>query len=139
MKQNLIKKPCPICKTPIGIGLFTNREKITRCPSCGTLLIENPKRIKMALFLQIGGILLWIALYYWIGAGSLWLLLIVILALVISVALFNFKTVKKDFVIRSKLSNEISYINKSDWNEVIKKNNFEIIEELNKDAAADRS
>ncbi len=136
MKQNLIKKPCPVCKTPIGMGLFTNREKITRCPNCGALLIVNPKRIKTQLFILAGGILLWIALSYWLGAGLLWLVLIEIFTWVISEVFINFTTIKKDFVIRNKQTNKISYVNKADWNEIIKKNNFEIIEELKNDTTA---
>ena len=132
MKQNLIKKPCPVCKTPIGMGMFTNRGKITRCPNCGALLIVNPKRIKTELFILMGGLLLWIALNYWLGAGLLWLVSIEIFAWVVSEALINFTTIKKDFVIRNKQTNKISYVNKADWNELTKKNNFEIIEELRK-------
>ncbi len=133
MKQNFIKKPCPVCKTPIGMGLFTNREKITRCPNCGALLIVNPKRIKTQLFILAGGILLWIALSYWLGAGLFWLVLIEIFTWVISEAFINFTTIKKDFVIRNIQTNKISYVNKADWNEIIKKDNFEIIEELKKE------
>ena len=115
MKQNLIKKPCPVCKTSIGIGLFSNREEIIRCSNCGTLLIENPKRKNMGLFVFFAGILLWIALNYWFKVGWLWFWLILILSLIISVVSINFTTVKKDFVIRNKQTNEISYTNKSDW------------------------
>ncbi len=107
MKQNLIKKPCPVCKTSIGIGLL----------------------------ISFFGIFLWIGLNYWFGIGLFWFGLILIFSLIISAVLINFTSIKKDFIIRNKLTNEISYINKSDWNEIIKKslnkeNNFEIIEEL---------
>ncbi len=141
MKQNLIKKPCPVCKTSIGIGLFTNREEIIRCPNCGALLIENPKRKKMSLLISFWGIFLWIVLNYWFGIGLFWFGLILIFSLIISAVLINFTSIKKDFIIRNKLTNEISYINKSDWNEIIKKslnkeNNFEIIEELKPNTTA---
>ncbi len=141
MKQNLIEKPCPVCKTSIGIGLFTNREEIIRCPNCSTLLIENPKRKKAGLLISFIGIFLWIGLNYWFGIGLLWFGLVLIFSLLISAVLINFTNIKKDFVIQNKLTNKISYIDKSDWNEIIKKslnkeNNFEIIEELKPETTA---
>ena len=141
MKQNLIEKPCPVCKTSIGIGLFTNREEIIRCPNCGTLLIENLKRKKAGLLISFIGIFLWIGLNYWFGIGLLWFGLVLIFSLLISAVLINFTNIKKDFVIQNKLTNKISYIDKSDWNEIIKKslnkeNNFEIIEELKPETTA---
>lgn len=142
MKQNLIKKPCLVCKTSIGIGLFTNREEIIRCPNCGALLIENPKRKKLSLLISFVGIFLLIGLNYWFGIGfSGSFALILIFYLIISAVLINFTSIKKDFIIRNKLTNKISYINKPDWNEIIKKslnkeNNFEIIEELKPNTTA---
>jgi hypothetical protein len=47
----------------------------------------------------------------------------------------NLTIVKKDLVIKNKATNAISYIDNSDWSEILKntsgrENSFEIIEEL---------
>ena len=135
MRQNLIKKPCPTCKTSIGIGLFTPREEIVRCPKCKELLIDNPKRKQIGVAIILLGIFIWIVLHYWIGIGLNWGFLIILVSLIISFLISNLTVVKKDLVIRNKQTNEISYIDRPDWNDIMvnssgKENIFEIIEEL---------
>ncbi len=105
MKQNFIKKPCPTCKTPIGIGLFSNREEIIRCPKCGELLAENPKRKQIGFAIMFLGILIWIALYYWIGINLNWLFLIIPVLIITFFLISNLTVVKKDLVIRNKQTN----------------------------------
>ena len=135
MKQNLIKKPCPTCGTPIGIGIFSNREEIIRCPKCGELLIENPKRKQIGSVIAFLGILIWIALNYWTGISLNWLFLIVPVLITIFFLISSLTVVKKDLVIKNKQTNHVSYVDKQDWDEILTNssengNNFEIVEEL---------
>ncbi len=135
MKQNMIKRPCPTCKTPIRTGFFTNREEIIRCPNCKELLIDNPKRIQIGAAIMFLGILIWIGLQYWLGIGSNWGFLIILVSLILSIVISNLIKIEKDLVIKNKQTNEISYIDWSDWNDILmnssgKENIFEIIEEL---------
>jgi hypothetical protein len=135
MKLYFIKKPCPTCKTKIGIGLFSDRGKIIRCPNCGELVMDNPKTNYLLIALIIFGILLSMGLRHLLGESS-WrdILIVVILfaAFVISIRLI---VVKRDLVIRNRQTNELSYIDNSDWNDIEenakgKENNFEIVEKL---------
>jgi hypothetical protein len=53
----------------------------------------------------------------------------------VSVMINNFTIIKKDLIIRNKLTREISFANGSDWNEILKNSkggniNFEIVENL---------
>jgi hypothetical protein len=135
MKQNLTKKPCPTCKTSIGTGFFSKREEIIRSPNCKELLIDNPKRRQIGVFIILIGIVLWLGCSYWLGLSVNWGFLIILVSLVISFIISNLSVVKRDLVIRNKQTNEITYINKSDWNEILmntsnKENLFEIVEEL---------
>lgn len=135
MKQNLIKRPCPTCKTPVRTGFFTIREEIIRCPNCRELLIDNPKRIQIGAAIMLLGILIWIGFQYWLGISSNWTFLIILVSLILSILISNLTKIKKDLVIRNIQTNEISYIDRSDWNDILmnssgKKNIFEIIEEL---------
>ncbi len=135
MKNKLITKPCPTCHTPIGIGLYLSREVIIRCPKCGELLNEDPKRKKIGIFINLLAILLWVIGSYWTGVGRFAGFLILPITVIIALVITRFVVVKKDLVIRNKKTNEISYIDHSDWKEILlntaeKENGFEIIEEL---------
>lgn len=135
MKQNMIKRPCPTCKTPIRTGFFTNREEIIRCPTCKELLIDNPKRIQIGAAIMLLGLLIWIGFQYWLGISSNWAFLIILVSLILSILISNLTKIKKDLVIRNKQTNEISYIDRADWNDILmnssgKENIFEIVEEL---------
>jgi predicted nucleic acid-binding Zn ribbon protein len=135
MRQNLIKKPCPVCKTPIGIGLLSGREEIVRCPKCKELLIDNPKRKQIGVAIFLMGLVLWLGLHYWIGINSNLGFLVILVSLITSFLITSFTVVKKDLVIRNKQTQAISYIDRSDWNDILvnssgKENVFEIIEEL---------
>jgi predicted nucleic acid-binding Zn ribbon protein len=136
MKQNFFKKHCPTCGTPISVGLFTNRDEIIRCPKCKELLIESSKRKQLGLAIILLGIVIGIGLHYWIRTNVSLFFLSFLVSLIISFAIMNFNKVKKDLVIRNKQTNAISYIDISDWNDILanssgKENHFEIIEELN--------
>jgi len=135
MKQNLIKRPCPTCKTPIRTGFFTIREEIIRCPNCKELLIDNPQRIQTVAIITFSGLLISLGGHYWIGINLKWAFLIILVSLILSIVISNLTKIKKDLVIRNKQTNEISYIDRSDWNDILvnssgKENIFEIIEEL---------
>jgi len=135
MKQNLINKPCPTCKTQIGIGLFSNREEIIRCPKCKELLIENPKRKLLGSIIFFLGIFIGIGSREFIGISSIWGILIFILSIIIMLRISNLIIIKKDLVIKNRATNAISYIDHVDWNEILsntsgRENSFEIIEEL---------
>ena len=135
MRQNLIKKPCPTCKTSIGIGFFSKREEIVRCPKCKELLIDNPKRKQIGILILLSGLLIWIGLNNWLAIGLNWGFLIILVSLIILFLISNLTVVKKDLVIRNKQTHEISYIDRSDWSDILvnssgKENIFEITEEL---------
>ncbi len=110
-------------------------EKIIRCPNCGTLLIDNPKRRSAGMLISISGLILWGLLSAWMGTSMLLLVSIIAVSFLISLLIRNFSAVKKDLVIRNILTRQISYIDKSDWEEIVRNNGdkdnmFEIIEEL---------
>ena len=135
MNLNILKKSCPNCKKDISVGLFSNKEKIIRCPQCRVLLIDNPVRSKIGSVIIILGIILGLSCRYLFGLIAFWGLLIIIISVLTSMLISNLKIIKMDLVIRNKKTNEISYINQSDWNDILnglsdKENNFEIIEEL---------
>jgi hypothetical protein len=135
MKINLLNKPCPNCKSNISLNFYRNREEIIPCSKCNTLLIENPKR-KMA-----SGIVLFIGLFVTIGSAILKIpiyigLLTLLASYGIALKVIDLMVVKKDLIIRNKQTNQISYVNNSDWKEIVdnsadKENNFEIMEYLN--------
>ena len=136
MKQNFIKKHCPTCGTPISIGLFNSRDEIIRCPKCKELLIESPKRKLLGLAIILLGIVIGFGLHDWLRTNLGLVFLFLLVALIISFAISKFIKVKKDLVIRNKQTNAISYIDRSDWNDILanssgKEIHFEIIEELN--------
>ncbi len=135
MQPNLMKKPCPVCKTKIRAGLFNHREEIIRCPNCGALLIDNPKRKLAGMLIGMTGLVLWAILSLWFVINLPLLFLLIFIPLFISMLIWNFSVIKKDLAIRNKQTNMVSYVNKSDWDEIVKnspgkENIFEIIEEL---------
>ena len=134
MNLNIMNKPCPSCKSEIEMGFWTIRENIRRCPECGVLLIENSNRkLVSGILFFIGG---------FVASGSEWLgipmfigVLIMIVSIIMAFKIVNFKIIEKDFVIKNKETNQISFINKSDWidienNSSDNENKFEIIERL---------
>jgi hypothetical protein len=135
MKINILNKPCPKCQSNISFHFFKNREEIIQCPNCKTLLKENStgNLISGAVFF-VGGFFAtgskWIGIPIWVG------LLIMILAIYIALKIINFRIIKRDLIIRNKQTNQISYVNNSDWKEIVNnsaatENNFEIVENLN--------
>lgn len=134
MKLNILNKPCPSCKTEIKMGFYTIRENIRRCPQCGVLLVENSKRkLISGIMFFAGGFM---------ATGSEWLgfpllvgLLLMIISILIALKIINFTIVERDYVIKNKESNQVSYVNKTDWMEIVNnsvdsENKFEIIEHL---------
>ncbi|MBE0651384.1 MAG: hypothetical protein IH595_11145 [Bacteroidales bacterium] len=135
MQPNLIKKPCPVCKTKLRASYSNRWDEIIRCPNCGALLIDNPKRKSTGMFISIGGLVLWSIISFWIGTSVLLLTSIVAVSFLISLLIRNFAAVRKELVIRNIETQALSYINKSEWDEIVqnregRENVFEIIEEL---------
>ena len=134
MNFNVFKKSCPTCNSKLEMGFSRIRENIIRCSLCGALLIENPKRNFASMIVLFCGI--------FIASGSKWLnirmfygILIFIVSFFIAILITKMKEVKKELVIRNKQTNQISYINQSDWQDFLNnlrnhENNFEIIEYL---------
>lgn len=134
MKLNLTGHKCPSCKTAINLKLFRNREEIIECNQCNSLLIETPKsRLISSAVLVIGflvatGVVLVVDNFF-VG----FVLLLVFFSL--AQALIKLSVAKRDLKIRDKITNRVSYIHKSDWDEIVKnakngKINFEIVEYL---------
>lgn len=135
MKIYFIKKPCPACKTKIGLGLFSDRGKIIRCPNCGKLLMDDPKSNYIFLFLLVAGVFLSMGLRHFFGESTWRDILILVLLFVLFLFFIRLKFVKKDLVIKNKQTSEISYIDQVDWEEIVenakgKEINFEIVEKL---------
>jgi hypothetical protein len=135
MNKNIIKKPCPVCKTLVGTTLFSQREEIKRCTQCGALLIENPKRALLGMIIGLAGLILGLCCPELLGISFFWGLSIILGSFFVSGMINNFTIIKKDLIIRNKLTGEISFTNKSDWDEILKNStggtiNFEIVEEL---------
>jgi hypothetical protein len=135
MQLDIIQKSCPICQTKIKLGLMSINGEILRCPKCGQLLIDSPKRnlfgaLMFALgFLSIGGLR-----HFW-GSNIIRDLAILVVAGIFSVAVRKLTVTKKDLVIKNKQSGQVSFVDYSDWNEIVesstgKENGFEIIEKL---------
>lgn len=135
MKIYLLNKSCPNCKSNISLKFYRNREEIIQCPYCKTFLAENPKRkitssiiIFIGIVLTIGSAALKIPIY--LG------LLLLLVSFGIALTVTGLIIVKKDLIIRNRHTNQISYVDNSDWKEIvdntaIKENNFEIVEYLN--------
>jgi uncharacterized protein YbaR (Trm112 family) len=135
MKINLLNKSCPNCKSNISLKFYRNREEIIQCPNCKTLLVENPKKkitssiiIFIGIVLTISSTILKIPIY--LG------LIILLVFYGVAIKVIDLMIVKKDLIIRNKHTNQISYVDNSDWKEIIqnaadKENNFEIVKYLN--------
>jgi len=135
MKPNLFQKPCPNCKAQIGTGLFSIRDQIVSCPKCGELLTENPKRKALGAFIAFSGFVIGIGGCYFLDISLFWGLLYFLVSGLISIGISNLMIIKKDLVIRNKRTNRLSYIDQSDWDEILKntsgkQNDFEIVETL---------
>ena len=133
MKPNLFQKPCPTCKAQIGTGLFSIREQIVRCPQCGELLTENPKRKVLGAFITFSGFVLGIGGSYFLDFSLLWGLLIFLISGLFSLRIGNLMIIKRDLAIRNMQTNQISYVDMADWSEILKntsgkQNNFKIVE-----------
>jgi hypothetical protein len=134
MNFEIFKKSCPSCKSKIDVGFWSIREGIKRCPNCGVLLIENPKGKLISGIVFFVGILL-ASSSQWLGIPVFLGLLIIIFSIIVALQIIAFKTVKRDLVIKNKENNQISFVNNSDWIEIVnnsvhKENKFEIIEHL---------
>lgn len=135
MRIYFIKKSCPTCKTKIGLGLFSDRGKIIRCSNCGELLIDNPKTNYILLLLIVLGLGLSLVFTRFFGPSAWRDILILVMLFALFLFFIQLKVVKKDLVIKNKQTNEISYIDQIDWEEIVenakgKELNFEIIEKI---------
>ena len=134
MKLNQPGTKCPTCNTAISLKLFRNREEVIRCKQCNSLLIETPKSRLISSIVLVLGIFAAIGVpllidYFFIGV------LLLLVSFSIAQALIKLSVAKRDLKIRDKITNRVSYIKKSDWEEIVKnakndKINYEIIEHL---------
>ncbi|MEI6276069.1 MAG: hypothetical protein WCP08_08765 [Prolixibacteraceae bacterium] len=107
--------------------------EILRCPQCGQLLIDNPKRNLFGSLLFFAGFLMIGGLQHFGGANIFRDLGILLISGFLYVVVRKLTITKKDLVIRNKESQRVSYIDFADWDEILenakgKENKFEIIE-----------
>jgi hypothetical protein len=115
--------------------MWSHRDKIIRCPNCRTLLTDNQKTRSASIVITLVIMTLWAILTEIYELNMSFVFVFVFFALLISSWVGNFSVVRKDLVIRNILTKQISYINKADWEEIVRNNGdkdnvFEIIEEL---------
>ncbi len=135
MSLKIIHNHCPTCKTKIGLRLWAVNGEILRCPKCEELLIDDPKRNLLGALCFFCGFLLIAILQHLYGANIFRDLAIIAISGFAYGTVRKLAIVKKDLVIRNKQTNEISYIDHTDWNEILentkgKENMFEILEKL---------
>ena len=135
MAIKIIHDYCPTCKTKIGLRLMCVNGEILRCPKCGALLIDDPKRNLYGALLFAAGFLLIEGLRHSFGSNIFRDVAILVVSGFLYGTVRKLTIIKKDLVIRNKQSNQISYIDRAEWNEILdnnkdKDNTFEIIEEL---------
>ena len=131
----MLNKSCPKCKSNSSFHFFRNREEIIQCPNCKVLLAEDStsKLISGVVFF-VGGFIAtgskWIGIPIWLA------LFVMILCIYVALKIIRFRIIKRDLKIRNKQTNQISFVNNSEWNEIIentadKENSFEVLEYLN--------
>ncbi len=88
------------------------------------------------------GIVIFIGIIVTISSAALKIpiyigLLVLFIFFGLALKIIDLMVIKRDLTIRNKQTNQISYVNNSDWSEIVnnsvtKENNFEIVEYLNK-------
>ena len=134
MKLNLTGHKCPICKNAIRLRIYRNREEIIECKHCNSLLVETPKsRLISSAVVGIGII---IAIGVSLLVDNILIGFVALLvAISFSQSLIKLRLSKAELKIRDKITNRVSYIQKSDWEEILNNSkdgaiNYEIIERL---------
>lgn len=135
MFLNILYKSCPSCKEHLPVNLFSYSGKIFRCPKCGTLVADDPKRNWYGFFLMMLGFVGAVLVRNFGKSTVIADILIITLCWLTWMFLKRLMIVKKELVIKNKATNELSYINQSDWEEIVanaagKENSFEITEHL---------
>jgi hypothetical protein len=135
MSLKIIHNHCPTCHTEIGLRLWAVNGEILRCPKCKELLVDNPKRILLGSLLFSAGFILIAGLQHLYGANIIRDLITIVISGFAYGMVRKLTITKKDLVIRNKQTNQISYIDHADWNEILentngKENIFEITESL---------
>lgn len=135
MQLQIIKRPCPTCKTKIGLGLLSVNGEIRRCPKCGELLVDHPGSNLFGFLLFFAGFLLIAGLQYFYGKNFARDAGILVLSAICFERVRKLVVTKKDLVIRNRITHRISYISHADWQEILentkdRENDFEIIERL---------
>ena len=133
--MNLFYKICPSCSKHLPFDVFSYSGKIFRCPKCGELLADDPKRNWIGFFLIMLGFTSAALVRHFLRTSLISGMLIITFSFVIWLFFKRLMIVKKDLVIKNKETNEISYIDHSDWEEILsnaagKENPFEITEYL---------
>lgn len=133
MKLQLTKRACPTCKEPLDLKFFSFQNELVKCPKCRSLLRHK--------ILWIGPIVYVVSalganyIHQKNGGFSIWGIFILLIALLIPLFTRKYEVIKRDFKIRNKITNQITYISHTEWQEIVKiangrEPNFEIVEDL---------
>ncbi len=135
MKLQLTKRACPTCKEPLDLKIFTFsiQNELVQCPKCKSLV--RRKIMWIGPIIYIGGSLLATFLYEQLGYFSIWMVAVLAIAFLIPLLTQKYEVIIRDFKIRNKLTNQVTYINHNDWQDIVAnakdaEPNFEIVEDL---------
>ncbi|WP_319589543.1 hypothetical protein [uncultured Draconibacterium sp.] len=136
MNLNLTGHKCPTCQSGIRLNLYRNREEIIECKNCKSLLVETPKSRLISSAVLVIGIFIAIGVSLLVDN-----LLIGFVSLLVSISLsqmlIKLSLAKAELKIRDKITNRVTYIQKSDWEDILNNSrngtiNYEILERLEK-------
>lgn len=133
MKLQLTKRACPTCKEPLDLKFFSVQNSLVQCPKCRSLV--RHKIMWIGPIIYVVSALIANYIHQRNGGFSIWGIIILLIALLIPLFTRKYEVIKRDFKIRNKLTNQITYVNHSDWEGILalakdKELNFEIVEDL---------
>lgn len=135
MKLQLTKRACPTCKELLDLKIFSFsfQNELVQCPKCKSLVRRKTMWIGPIIYLA-GGVLAGY-LNERFGYFSIWCVAILGIAFLFLLIPQKYEVIKRDFKIRNKINNQITYINHNDWQDIVAnakdaEPNFEIVEDL---------
>lgn len=135
MKLQLTKRACPTCKEPLDLKIFTFsiQNELVQCPKCKSLVRRKIMWIGPIVYF-LGGVLT-AYLNDRFGYFSIWCIAILGIAFLVPFFTQKYEVIKRDFKIRNKITNQVTYISHAEWQEIVKiangrEPNFEIVEDL---------